>query len=158
MAFDKNGNLWYADLDNGMEVELTKASHYSVVGNTRSDCVAGTGCMLSQIVIDSAGNHWVTDASCTGNLYENGQVKLSAGDALEGVAISTLNPSHQAHVYVAVTNFCGNYPFGFIGDTTDLYILPYPYSSGSLDAPGLTTLLYFSDWGNDKVWLTVDYA
>jgi hypothetical protein len=140
-----------------MEVELTKASHYSAVGGTRSICSVGTGCYLAGIVIDSAGNHWVSDYSCTGNVYENGVVKFSAGDALYGIQISTLNPSKKAHLYVAVTDGCYNYPYPFVGDVSDLMILPHPYNTKVFDwMPGLSTLLYFTDLPNDYVWLTAE--
>jgi hypothetical protein len=99
------------------------------------------------------GNHWVSDYSCAGNVWENGVVKFSAGDELWGIGISTLNPSKKAHVYVAVDNFCGHYPYPFVGDITDLVILPHPYNSGSDEMNGLSTQLYFDDWV-DIVWLT----
>jgi hypothetical protein len=142
-AFDKAGNLWYVDFWQGWEVELTKASHYSKVGTYRSDCTYGLGCELVGIVIDSAGNHWVSDYSCTGNVYENGLVKFSAGDELWGIGISTLNPSKKAHLYVAVDNYCGNYPYPFVGDATDLTILPHPYSSGYDYMSSISTYLTF---------------
>jgi len=153
LAFDKTGNLWYTDAIQGWEVELTKASGYSKVGATRSYCSPGLGCELEGMVIDSAGNHWVSDHSCTGNVYENGKIVFSAGDLLWGITISSLNPSKKAHLYVAVTNACGNYPYPFVGDATDLTILPHPYSSGSDYMCGISTQLYFTDV-DGYVWLT----
>jgi hypothetical protein len=152
-AFDKAGNLWFLDYENALEVELTKASHYSSVGGTRSYCSYPT-CELVGIVIDTAGNHWVTDQSCTGNVYENGVVKFSVGDGVWGIGISTQNPSKKAHLYVGVENHCSNYPYPFVGDLTDLQILPSPYTSGEDYVMGISTLLYFTDYSNDYVWLT----
>jgi hypothetical protein len=154
LAFDKKGNLWYVDLENAVEVELTKASGYSKVGATRSYCSYGLGCELAGIVIDSAGNHWVTDFSCTGNVYKNGKIVFTAGDELWGITISTLNPSKMANLYVAVTNACGNYPYPFVGDASDFTILPHPYTTGGDAMPGISTQLYFTDVTNEFVWLT----
>jgi hypothetical protein len=156
LAFDKAGNIWYVDFYQAIEVELTKASGYSKVGTTRSYRCSYPTCQLAGIVIDSAGNHWVSDFSCTGNVYENGAVKFSAGDQLWGIGISTLNPSKKTHLYVAVDNYCGNYPYPFVGDATDLVILPHPYSSGVDYMAGISTLLYFVDYSNRYVWLTAE--
>jgi DNA-binding beta-propeller fold protein YncE len=156
LAFDKAGNLWYVDYLQGWEVELTKASHYSKVGSTPRICTPGLGCDLIDIVIDSAGNHWVSDYSCTGNVYENGVVKFSAGDMLWGIQISTLNPSKKAHLYVAVTNKCGNYPYPFVGDVSDLTILPHPCTTGADIMFAISTLLYFTDYTYGYVWLTAE--
>jgi len=152
IAFDKSKNLWYVDDDNNIEVELTAASHYTTVGTTQGPY----GSELIGIAIDSNGNHWVVDATCAGNLYENGVVVASAGDDLESIAISTSNPSHKANIYVLVSNFCGNYAFPFVGDMSDGIILPHPYNSGADDTPGISTLLYFADYAYDQVWVTQD--
>jgi len=149
MAFDKSKNLWYADSQNYQEVELTKASHYSSVGTVNSFSTE-----VVAVAIDSGGNHWVVDQSCSGNLYENGVVMATAGDALSSVAISTQNPSHTAHFYVGVTNLCLNYASPFIGDISDFTALPSPFSSGvGFNLPGISTLLYFT---GDGAWQTGD--
>jgi hypothetical protein len=161
-AFDPSMNLWYVDISNGVEVELTAASHYSAVGVFRSytdnlNCIPGITCApLTGITIDSKGNHWVVDSSCAGNVYDNGIWQFSVGDDLENAQISTLNPTNTAHLYLVVSNFCGNYPFPFVGEPTKGIILPHPYSSGWDDVPGLSTLLYFTDYEFYHVWLTVD--
>ena len=78
------------------------------------------------------------------------------GDDLTADQISTLNPTNTAHLYLAVQNDCGNYPFPFVGEPTKGIILPHPYSSGFDVMPGLSTLLYFADLSLDCVWLTID--
>jgi hypothetical protein len=155
IAFDLKGNLWFVDYYNAMEVELTKASGFSQVGATRIYCTFGTGCALVGIVIDSAGNHWVSDYSCAGNVWMNGVIVFSAGDQLWGITISSLNPAYAPHLYVAVDNYCGNYPYPFVGDATDLVILPHPYNTHIFDfMPAISTQLYFTDALGDIVWLT----
>ena len=99
----------------------------------------------------------VVDATCLGNLYENGvYTGVSNGDAVEGIAISKSNPSDTAQIYATVANLCGNYPGPFVGDMSTFTILPSPYSSGSDEMPGISTLLYFTDYTFDQVWLTKD--
>jgi len=162
IAFDPSMNLWYVDALNGVEVELTAASHYSAVGVFRSytdnlKCEPLSTCApLTGITIDSKGNHWVVDTSCAGNVYDNGIWQFSVGDDLTADQISTLNPTNTAHLYLAVQNDCGNYPFPFVGEPTKGIILPHPYSSGFDVMPGLSTLLYFADLSLDCVWLTID--
>ncbi|HXZ90161.1 MAG TPA: hypothetical protein VEG61_03765 [Candidatus Dormibacteraeota bacterium] len=160
LAFDKNGNLWYVDVVNSVEVELTAASNYSAVGIVNYYGPGYTPPAFSGLIgiaIDSKGNHWVVDFSCSGNLYKNGvYTGASNGDDVEGITISKNNPYHTAHIYVTVTNFCGNYPGPFVGDMSDHMILPSPYSSGSDEMPGISTLLYFTDIDNDQVWVTKD--
>jgi len=149
MAFDKSKNLWYADDPNEQEVELTAVSHYKSVGTVHSFSTP-----VIDVAIDSHGNHWVVDQSCSGNLYENGVVMATAGDALSSIAISTQNPSHTAHLYVGVTGLCGNFAFPFIGDISDFTALPSPFSPGAnFNLPGISTLLYFT---GDGAWLTGD--
>jgi len=161
-AFDLSMNLWYVDLVNGVEVELTAASHYSAVGVFRSytdnlNCIPEVTCApIIGLTIDSKGNHWVVDTSCAGNVYDNGIWQFSVGDDLGAAGISTLNPTNTAHLYLAVTNTCGNYPFPFVGEPTKGIILPHPYSSGYDYMDGISTLLYFTDWSYGYVWLTVD--
>jgi len=161
-AFDLSNNLWYVDPNSGVEVELTAASHYSTVGFFSSytdnlNCIPDQTCApLVGLTIDSAGNHWVVDLSCAGNVYENGIWQFSVGDDLTADQISTLNPTNTAHLYLAVSNDCGNYPFPFVGEPTKGIILPHPWSSGADEMPGISTLLYFTDVSLDYVWLTVD--
>jgi len=151
IAFDKGKNLWYVDIVNAVEVELTMASNYLQVGTTYS-----YGSRLVGITIDSSGNHWVVDNTCSGNLYKNGVWKGSNGDDVEAIAISTINPEHTAQIYVTVENACGNYAYPFVGDMNDAVILPHPYSSGADAMNGISTKLYFTDWSYDFVWLTKD--
>jgi len=161
-AFDPSMNLWYVDIVNGVEVELTAASHYSAVGVFRSytdnlKCIPFSTCApLLGITIDSKGNHWVVDTSCAGNVYDNGIWQFSVGDDLSADQISTLNPTNTAHLYLAVENGCGNYPFPFVGEPTKGIILPHPWISGGDEMPGISTLLYFTDIDYDYVWLTID--
>ena len=160
MAFDKSRNLWYVDVVNEVEVELTKASHYTAVGPGEPYSLtcegAGSGCKLVGIVIDSSGNHYWTDRSCLGEVYKNGALFFSAGDSLNGITISTSNPSKTAHLYVTLTNGCGHYPYPFVGDVNDLTILPSAYSSGADEMPAISTSLYFTDDSHDMVWHTYD--
>jgi hypothetical protein len=173
-AFDPGMNLWYVDFVNGVEVELTAASHYSAVGVFRSytdnlKCIpnypVGTCAPLLGITIDSKGNHWVVDTSCAGNVYDNGIWQFSVGDDLSADQISTLNPTNTAHLYLAVENYCGNYQFPFVGEPTKGIILPHPWTYGWDEMPGISTLLYFTDlvvgydsivFLSDYVWLTID--
>jgi len=159
LAFDKKTNLWYVDVVNSVEVEVTAASDYSAVGKINyygPGYIPSAPSGLIGIAIDGKGNHWVVDFTCSGNLYENRGLVSSNGDDVEGIAISKNNPYHAAHIYVTVTNFCGNYPGPFVGDMNDFKILPSPYSSGSDEMPGISTVLYFTDIDNDQVWLTKD--
>ena len=158
IAFDLKKNLWYVDVVNGVEVLLTAASHYNTVGGWLFYGPGyGSTDGLVGIAIDSKGNHWVVDTTCAGNLYENTVFTgFSAGDALDSIAISSSNPSHKPHIYVGVTNFCGNYLFPFVGDWTDYIVLPHPYESGGDAINGISTLLYFTDWSYNWVWVTTD--
>lgn len=150
VAFDQANNLWYVDVVNGVEVELTQVSHYMKVGT-----VYFYGAPIDDIAIDPAnGNHWVSDYTCAGNVYKNTVPVSSAGDALGSIALSNLNPSHVTHVYVGVTAQCGNYPFAFVGDQNEFIILPTPFTSSN-PTPGISTRLYFSDFFG-HVWLTKD--
>ncbi len=152
MSFDSGSNLWYADIDNGVEVELTSASHYASVG-----FVIHFAAPITDVAIDpSTGTHWVVDYTCAGDLYKNGNLVSQAGDALGSVAISNLNPFHVTHVYVGVTADCGNYPYAFVGDQSQFIILPSPFVSAN-PIPGISTSLYFSDFFG-HVWLTKDTA
>ena len=53
IAFDKSKNLYYVDVVNGVEVELTAATQYAWFQVVRWYSTKVIG-----IVIDSAGNHW----------------------------------------------------------------------------------------------------
>jgi hypothetical protein len=149
-AIDAGGNFWYVDVVNGVEVELTAASHYTRVGT-----VFYYGMPIDGIAIDlTTGNHWVSDYTCAGNVYRNRALVSSAGDALGSIALSNLNPSHTTHVYVGVTAECGNYPGAFVGDQNEFVVLPTPFSSAN-PIPGISTRLFFSDlFGH--VWSTRD--
>ncbi|HXZ89995.1 MAG TPA: hypothetical protein VEG61_02935 [Candidatus Dormibacteraeota bacterium] len=151
-AFDISGNLWYADIVNGVEVELTATSHFKHVGATLY-----YGAPIDGVAIDPAtGNQWVSDYTCAGDVYENGGLVSQAGDAIGSIALSNLNPSHTTHVYVGVTAACGNYPYAFVGDENDFIILPTPFSSPN-PIMGISSQLYFSDFFG-HVWLTKDTA
>lgn len=151
-AFDNNYNLWYVDIVNGVEVELTTASGYSAVGT-----VVSYDAPIVGIAIDpNTGIHWVVDYTCRGNVYENRFIVSAAGDALESIALSNLNPSQTTHIYVGVTAKCGNYLAAFVGDQSEFTILPSPFTTPS-EIPGLSTQLYFSDSFGD-VWSTTDTA
>jgi len=150
-AFDPKGNLWYADTVNGVEVELTKASGFTKVGVVNFFPYGIIG-----VVIDSAGNHWVIDNTCAGNLYKNGIFVGANGDDVDAITISTQNPTHTPDIYVTIANFCDNYAYPFIGNMSTMTILPSPYGSGADTMPGISTLLYFTDYSFDRVWLTTN--
>jgi len=154
IAFDPSNNLWYEDAVNGVEVELTSVS----TGSGAVGTVYSYGAPVIGIAIDGSSNHWVVDASCSGDVFENGNLLVQTGGDFNAVSISTSNPSHSAHLYGTVANQCGNYPFPFVGDISDAIILPSPYSSGSDEMPGISTLLYFTDINFGRVWLTTDKA
>jgi hypothetical protein len=153
------GNLWYVDPQNALEVQLTKASGYSSVGITYTYLSTySTFDYLAGIVIDAAGNHWVSDYSCTGAIFENQVPVFSAGDSVWALQISTLNPTHKAHLYITISDYCGNYPYPFVADASSLHILPSPYVGYDIIdyMYGISTTLYFTDYTYDRVWVTVD--
>jgi len=154
IAFDPSNHLWYEDPVNGVEVELPSVA----TGSGAVGTVFSYGAPVIGIVIDSGNNHWVVDASCSGDVFENGGLVVQTGDDFNAVTISTSNPSHTAHLYGSVANECGNYPYPFVGDISDATILPHPYSSGSDEMPGVSTPLYFTDINFGKVWLTTDQS
>ena len=160
IAFDKSDNIWYADPLNSKEVELLGgAAHFSTVGviNTFLPTPLNPFPAPYAVTIDSAGNHYVVDgnlAVCSGDVWKNGLLLTSVGADLTAVTISTSNPSHKAHLYVAVENFCGTYSFPFVADLSTLQILPHPYNAGWDDMLGISTLLYFTDYTFALVWLT----
>jgi len=112
--------------------------------------------LLVGIVIDTVGNHWVVDATCYGNLYKNRVVVTTASDDLSALQISSKNPQHTADIYVAVENICGNYGYPFVADLSEFEVLPHPYTSGSDEMAGISTLLYFTDDDTNLVFLTTD--
>jgi len=152
LAFDPSKNLWYVDPDNGVEVELTAASQYTQVGTV----ISYSRAPVLGIVIDAAGNHWVVDTACVGDLFENGVYLGSVGDDLEAVTISSHNPSHTSDLYATISNFCNNFPAPYIADLNTFRVLPFPYGSGADDMPGISTVLYFTDISFNYVWLTKD--
>jgi hypothetical protein len=149
-AIDKAANLWYVDVVNGVEVELTSASTYSQVG-----VVHFYRAPVDGIAIDlTNGNHWVSDYTCAGDVFLNGALVSQAGDALGSIALSKLNPHGTTHVYVGVTAACGNYRFAFVGDQNEFVILPTPFTSSN-PIPGISAQLFFSSFFR-HVWSTKD--
>jgi hypothetical protein len=168
IAFDGSKNLWYVDAANAIEVELTKVSNYAAIGTVNHPASWTVGVNFPfGVVIDSMGNHWVVDIStvtCAGSIFKNGVGVGAAGDAVGAVTMSTQNPSHKMHLYVSVTNLCGNFPYPFIGDWSASTVLPSPfvslpgnpYVTASDPILGISTLLFFTDPVFNNLWQTTD--
>jgi len=162
-AFDPSGNLWYVDYFNGDEVELLSECGWTCVGTVNYYPATFYGSLPAPVVglyIDSSDNHWAVAEDCSGTLYYNLVAVYAVLDDVEAVTISAANHYHTNNVYVAVDNFCGTYPYAFIGDLSTGFILPHPYANGSSDFEGICNLLSFSDSSFalplDKVWTTYE--
>lgn len=141
IALDKKMNVYYADPSNADVVKCTYVSGYQAcsVIETLSNNPWG-------IFRASNGDIWVTDNSCSGNVWKNGALQFSFGGPLEGITISNANPSGKPHLYFATTARCGFYTFAFIYDYTDRTITTPPGApfSGPNDIPSITTKLQFT--------------
>ena len=158
IAFDKAGNLWYADPTNDMECELNKDTGYtSFVGYPNYiNCISEpVGAAPEGIFIDSNGNHWLADASCNGDVIENGATLFSIGESMQSIVLSNKNPIPSFHIYVGVTGICGSTPAYIkdLNDGTHLGVL-----SGPAQIPGIATNLYFTtnSFGSADLWKTSD--
>ena len=104
MDFDKSLNLFYVDAVNNVEVELTAVSGYTHAILYRT---FPAGDAVVNIFIDQTNQtQYVTDNSCAGHVYANGKLIATLGQSLQAVTISSQNPDHKDHLYVALDGDC----------------------------------------------------
>jgi hypothetical protein len=153
IAMDKKLNIYYADPVNADVVECTFASHYTgcIQLETLSD-------FPTSIAFDPSGNIWISDNGCSGNVWKNGALQYSLEDSLGAVVWSKSNPTHAAHLYLAISATCGFYSFAGVYDVTDHTFLTTPFSTGET-IYGLSTHLQLT-WGSagDPVYQLKDRA
>jgi len=149
-ALDRHLNLYYVDTLNGVVVECSSHSAYqscTVLENLYPYVPIG-------IFLMANGNLWVSDFSCTGNVWLNGVVKYTVGDMLEGITMSSANPSHALHVYVGDTGMCTGFP-AHVLDVTDGDSMPTPFT-GANEIPDVTPVLQFTSAFVGAVFVTQD--
>jgi hypothetical protein len=151
VAIDRKLNIYYADAVNGMVVKCSSGSSYQSCTILENLPGKPTG-----LFRDSSGNLWVSDESCSGKVWENGVLKFTVGDAVEGITISKLNPSKTPHVFVGVDGSCTK-TAAHVLDLTDGKPLPT-----NLIQPdriiGLIPKLIFDAWNKGIVYKTSDKA
>jgi hypothetical protein len=149
IALDGKLNIYYADGMNADVVKCTYASAYQ-------SCTVLeylTGFAPVGIFRTSSGDLWVSDVSCSGEVWKNGVVQFTVFEALDSITISSSNPSKSPHVYVGVSGLCTS-TAAHIQDLTDGKPLPTPLT-GPTDLYGLTTKLQFTA-GNNAVYFVKD--
>jgi hypothetical protein len=153
VALDKKLNFYYADHQNMDVVKCTYASQYQSCSVLKSL----TPYAPDNLFIDSSGNIWVSDSSCTGNVWKDSggvwTVKYKVGDFLDAITMSSANPTKTPHLYVADTGLCSDTAAHII-DLTDGKSLPTPFAFAT-DIPGLSTGLQFTSLG-PNVYSTTD--
>ena len=152
IALDKNLNVYYADPANAEVVKCTLSSGYQTC-----TVIEKLSAKPTSIFRASSGEIWVTDASCSGNVWKNGVLQYSLSDSLGGITMSSSNPSKTSHLYFAIQATCGFYSYAFVFDKTDDQALPSPFS-GSAQIPFITTKLQFTTGNSETVYLIKDTA
>jgi hypothetical protein len=147
-------NLYYADAVNGVVVECTLASVYqscTVLENLYPYEPVNT-------FLTGNGNLWVSDASPTGNVWENGAFVFSVGDELEGITMSNANPRHALDVYVGDTGFSTGSAAHVI-DANQMCMcfrsLPTPFTAPN-EIEGLSTVFQLTSYPFGAVYVTQD--
>jgi hypothetical protein len=151
-TLDNKLDVYYADELNGVVVECTSVSGYgtcTVLENLYPEEPINLF-LFPQV---SNGNLWVSDYSCNGYVWLNGVVKYTVGDQLEGITLSTANPSHTLHVYVGDDGACTS-SVPHVVDLTDGLSLPTPFT-GAGEIPGLTPVFQLTT-GGATVYVTQD--
>jgi hypothetical protein len=153
IALDGKLNVYYADPSNADVVKCTYASGYQSCSVIEALTNQPWGIFRA-----SNGDIWVTDHSCSGNVWKNGVSQFTFSDQLEGITISSANPSKTPHVYFATTARCGFYSFAFIYDLTDHTITTPPGApfSGPNDIPSITTKLQFTSGATGVLYMLKD--
>lgn len=152
LAFDKAGNLWYADPSNDMECELDVRTGYTSFVQCNS---APVGATPVGIFIDSSGNHWLADDSCNGDVIENDATLFSIGDSIGSIVISNKNPVPSNHIYVGIEGFCSSLAPGIKDLNDGLYVTKF---GSQVNIPGISTGLYFTtnNFLGGDLWKTKD--
>ncbi len=161
-SLDNSLNLFWADPVSFAFVECTAASHYQACKNLPStnalaNEVSCGGCDNGPEWMATQGSTFYISAYCNGFINKETTTTNSAPKAftlnseIGGVAVSTSNPSHSAHVYAAIDgkntpSFCNaKFRAGtpVIKDLTDNKVLPTPILSSKQVFGGLDSSLQF---------------
>ena len=148
-ALDRKLNLYYADSLNGVVAECYAPTYASCTVLEDLYPYVPIGIFLT-----ANGNLWVSDFSCTGNVWLNGVVEYTVGDGLESITMSSANPSHALHVYVGDTGMCSESP-AHVLDVTDGDSMPTPFG-GPNEIPDVTPVLQFTSAFVGAVFVTQD--
>ena len=151
IALDSALNVYYTDFANAVVVKcsLLSANQHCAVIETLSRKPFGL------YRNPATGDLWVSDDSCTGYVWKNGVVQYTLNDELEGITISSANPTKTPHVYVADTEFCSLTAPAHIQDLTDGKSLHTPLT-GAEEILGITTGLQFTAFDTGDVWSVRD--
>jgi hypothetical protein len=154
-ALDKSLNLYYVDSVNVQLVECTASSYYqhcSVLPASASLSGAPEGLFMT------GSTFYVSDGSCNGMVWMGTRNTLGfyahVTESLQGIAVSSNNPSKTPHVYVTYEGACTNTPSG-IFDVTDGKLLPSPFSS-STQIGSVDSRLQFTTFDPGMVYQTTD--
>ena len=137
-----NGNLYYADLSSDVEVELYGATGFTSAAIYHT---FPSGAEPDGIFIDSSGNHWIADASCSGHVYKDGVLYKSVGDELESIAVV------KGNVYVGDNGICHG-TVGHIANLTSGKSLPTVKGAGAFEVPTFSTNFYFTYYSVTSVY------
>ena len=156
-AVDKSLNLYYVDSANVQFVECTASSHYqacAVLPASSSLSGAPSGLFM-------AGNtFYVSDGSCNGMVWMGSKTTLfyyaHVTESLQGIAVSSNNPSKTPHVYVTYEGTCSNTVSG-IYDVTDGKLLPTPFNSAT-QIGDVDSKLQFTTFNPGMVYQTTDIS
>jgi hypothetical protein len=156
-ALDKSLNLYYADGANVQLVECTASSHYqtcSVLPSSASLSGAPTGLFMTGTTF------YVSDSSCNGMIWKGTRTTLGfyahVTESLEGIAVSSNNPTKTPHVYVTYQGSCTSTSPG-IYDATDGKFLPSSVTP-STQLAALDSKLQFSTFNPGAVYQTTDVS
>ena len=153
IAMDKELNVYVVMFHAHKIYKCTEASSYQTCSVYQK--LSGTGSPRG-LAMDSKGNTWVSDAACTGYVWNDGAIVNSSenfGDVWT-IAVSTANPSKTLHVYLGLSHGCTSGNAG-VYDLTDGQALPTNIQGFDL-LFGLTTKLQYSAYNAGVVYSVKD--